>query len=386
MDAGVNNQHITKLLKHKGKAKRIVIKLGSALLVDEGGELRTEWLSSFCADIAELKQEGREVIIISSGAGALGRLPLGFDSKPKSLSAAQAAAAVGQISLAGAWQSTLAEHDLMAALLLLTLSDLEGRRTYLNARETLKRLLSLSAVPVVNENDSTATEEIRFGDNDRLAARVTQMLGADLLILLSDIDGLYDKDPKRFDDAKFISDIRRLTPELEAMAGEADSTGVGSGGMVTKLAAARIAADAGAAMIITYGHIDHPIRRLKEGARASLFHKNRARPEARKAWLAGRLHLTGDVIIDDGALKALRKGRSLLPSGISAIKGEFDRGDAVAVCNEDGDIIARGITAYGFEEAKQIIGCQSRDIANLLGYDRGEVFIHRNDMVLENYV
>jgi len=364
-------------------AQRIVIKLGSALLVDEGAKLRKTWLHSLCADIAALKADGRDVILISSGAIALGRDPLGFKHRPKSLSSAQAAAAVGQITLARAWQEALGAQNLIAAQLLLTLHDLEGRRTYLNARETLEELLKLNAVPVINENDSTATEEIRFGDNDRLAARVAQMTGADLLILLSDIDGLYDKDPKKHDDATFIRDIPQITPAIEAMAGAADRGGLGSGGMTTKLAAARIATQAGASMIITHGHPNHPIQGLQQGARASFFHAKMDKPAARKTWLAGRLHLTGEITIDDGAYQALQKGRSLLPSGIIAITGEFERGDAIAVTTQAGKVIARGISAYGHEEAARIKGIHSRDIAQILGYDRGEVFIHRNDMVLE---
>lgn len=364
-------------------AQRIVIKLGSALLVDDQGALRRDWLYDLCADIAALKTQGRDLILISSGAIALGRQPLGFNQRPKSLSAAQAAAAVGQITLARAWQEALNAQNLIAAQLLLTLHDLEGRRTYLNARETVEELLKLNAVPIINENDSTATEEIRFGDNDRLAARVAQMTGADLLILLSDIDGLYDKDPKKHKDASFISDIPQITPDIEAMAGNADSNGLGSGGMTTKLTAARIATQAGTSMMITHGHPSRPIQRVQQGAKASFFHANLDRPTARKAWLAGRLHLTGEITIDDGAYQALQKGRSLLPSGITAIKGQFERGDAIAVITQAGKTIARGISAYGHEEAKRIKGRHSKDIAQILGYDRGEVFIHRNDMVLE---
>lgn len=364
-------------------AQRIVVKLGSALLVDEQGALRGDWLSGLCMDIAALKSQGRDVILISSGAIALGRAPLGFNQRPKSLSAAQAAAAVGQITLARAWQEALQAHGLTAAQLLLTLHDLEGRRTYLNARETVEELLQLNAIPIINENDSTATEEIRFGDNDRLAARVAQMTGADLLILLSDIDGLYDKDPKKHEDASFISDIPHITPEIEAMAGTSDNNGLGSGGMATKLAAARIATQAGTSMIITHGQPAHPIQRLQQGAKASFFHTTLDKPAARKAWLAGRLHLTGEITVDDGAYQALQKGRSLLPSGITAINGQFERGDAIAVITKEGKVIARGISAYGHEEAARIKGRHSQDIAHVLGYDRGEVFIHRNDMVLE---
>ncbi|MFZ5610122.1 MAG: glutamate 5-kinase [Pseudomonadota bacterium] len=364
-------------------ARRMVIKVGSSLLVDGKTGLQRAWLDALADDIAHLAGQGRQIIVVSSGAIALGRRRLGLNARPRSLTDAQACAAVGQIALAQSWTAALARHDLAAAQMLLTLADLEGRRTYLNARETLERLLKLRAVPVINENDSTATEEIRFGDNDRLAARVAQMMAADLLILFSDIDGLYSADPARDQTACFIPEVSGVSTQVEAMAGGAQATGIGSGGMVTKLAAARIATEAGVAMLIARGSLEHPLRRLEEGGRATLFHPVRSRRDARKLWIAGRLRLAGRLIIDDGAIAALKSGKSLLPAGLVAVEGDFERGDAVAISDREGRLIARGLAAYDGAEARALIGAKSGEIAARLGYGRTDELVHRDDLVLE---
>ncbi len=363
-------------------AKRLVVKVGSSLLVGSDG-LRQAWLDSLIADLAARAGAGCHVIVVSSGAVALGRRRLGLANARRRLADAQAAAAVGQIQLAQAYAAAFARHDLVAAQMLLTLSDLEGRRTYLNARETLERLLKLGAVPVINENDSTATEEIRFGDNDRLAARVAQMVGADLLILLSDVDGLYTADPSRDPGARWIAEIPMLTPEVEAMAGSADRMGPGSGGMVTKLAAARIATDAGVAMAIAKGSIEHPLEALQKGARASLFHAAQPRGRARKQWLAGRQVLAGALLVDAGAARALGAGRSLLPAGLVAVEGDFERGDVVAIKDQAGRLLGRGLAVYRAAEAALLAGANSGDIAARLGYARGPELVHRDDLVME---
>ncbi|RME63504.1 MAG: glutamate 5-kinase [Alphaproteobacteria bacterium] len=364
-------------------ARRLVVKVGSSLLVDAASGLRRAWLDSLAADVAARVQAGARVVIVSSGAIALGKGRLGLASARRRLADAQAAAAVGQIALAHAYEAALGTHGLVAAQMLLTLSDLEGRRTYLNARETLERLLQRGAVPVINENDSTATEEIRFGDNDRLAARVAQMVSADLLILLSDVDGLYTSDPARDPSAAWIGEVPALTPAIEAMAGRADALGPGSGGMVTKLAAARIATDAGVAMAIAKGSLMHPLAALASGARATLFHAAAPRGRARKLWLAGRQRVAGALVVDAGAARALMSGRSLLPAGLIGVEGHFERGDVVAVKNGDGQTLGRGLAAYSAWEASRLTGAKSRDIAARLGYARGPELVHRDDLVME---
>lgn len=382
MDTAVTPTPAAALL-NDAATKRVVIKLGSALLV-ENGALTQRRLQGICRDIAALRAQGRDVVVISSGAIALGRPALRLDHRPRTLADAQAAAAIGQIALSNAWRDALGGEGLTAAQLLLTLDDLEGRRTYLNARETLERLLAFGIIPVINENDSTATEEIRFGDNDRLAARVAQMLGANVLILFSDIDGLYTADPNLDQTAQLIAEIPALTSDIQAMAGAARPDGLGSGGMATKLAAARIATDAGVAMVIASGHAERPIDALLNGARASLFHPARSRRDARKLWIAGRLHLRGSISVDKGAERALAVGKSLLPAGIVSVQGSFGRGDAIAVHDEAGRLVARGLCAYDSEEMQRIKGLQSKDIGAQLGYDRGPACIHRDDLVLES--
>jgi glutamate 5-kinase len=364
------------------EAGRIVVKIGSALLVDaEAAAPRADWLDSVAADIAALRARGAEVIVVSSGAIALARRTLGLTRAQLRLEEKQAAAAVGQIRLAQAWTTALSAHDLTAAQLLLTLEDTEDRRRYLNARATLTTLLGLGCIPVINENDSVATAEIRFGDNDRLAARVAGMLQADLLILLSDIDGLYTADPKRDPAARHIAEVVAITPEIEAMGG-APPPGYSSGGMRTKLAAARIATDAGCTMAIALGRVAHPLRALAEGARCTRF---LAAPEgrtARKRWIAGGLAPLGRLVVDAGAARALAAGRSLLPAGVRAVHGSFERGDPVLVESLGGALLARGLCAYAAEDAARIAGRQSDAIEAILGWRGRDELIHRDDLVL----
>ena len=362
-------------------ARLLVVKIGSALLVEPGGTLRASWLDGVAADIAGLRRRGTAVIVVSSGAIALARQALPFPRRTLRLEEKQAAAAIGQIRLAGAWREALDAHGLVAAQLLLTLADTEDRRRYLNARATLATLLGLGAIPVINENDTVATAEIRFGDNDRLAARVAAMTGADQLVLLSDIDGLYTADPKRDRSAAHIPLVRSLTPEIEAMGGE-PPPGYSSGGMRTKLAAARIATGAGCAMAIAEGHVPRPLERLEAGARCSWFLPVADGRSARKSWIAGTLVPLGAYTIDDGAADALRGGRSLLPAGIRAVHGDFERGDPVVVRNGTGATIARGLTAYGSEQARLIAGHRSDEIERILGWRGRDEAIHRDDLVL----
>ncbi|WP_291294994.1 glutamate 5-kinase [Elioraea sp.] len=365
-------------------ARRLVVKVGSALLVDDAAGLpRTAWLAALAEDIAALRRAGTEVIVVSSGAIALGRVRLPR-LPPKArmrLEEKQAAAASGQIALARAWEEALSPHALPAAQLLLTLDDSEERRRYLNARATLETLLALGAVPVINENDTVATSEIRFGDNDRLAARVAEMVAADLLVLLSDIDGLYTADPRSNPGAAHIPAVAAVTPEIEAMAGDA-VPGISTGGMVTKLAAAKIATGAGCRMAIAHGAADHALAAVMAGrARATLFAATAAPRSAWKSWIAGALKPTGRLIVDAGAVKALQGGRSLLPAGVRGIEGSFARGDCVEVVAE-GALVARGLANYAAEDARRIAGCHSRDIAAILGFDGREEMIHRDDLAL----
>ncbi|QXM25435.1 glutamate 5-kinase [Elioraea tepida] len=365
-------------------AKRLVVKVGSALLVDEAaGRPRTDWLAALAEDIAALRRSGTEVIAVSSGAIALGRVRLpSLPPKPRMrLEEKQAAAAAGQLSLARAWEEALGAHGLPAAQILLTLDDSEERRRYLNARATLETLLALGAVPVINENDTVATSEIRFGDNDRLAARVAEMVAADLLVLLSDIDGLYTADPRRDISARHIAEVDAITPEIEAMAGDA-VPGMSSGGMVTKLAAAKIATGAGCRMVIAHGGALHALAAVMEGrSRRTLFAATAAPRSAWKSWIAGALKPAGRLLIDAGAARALRCGRSLLPAGVCGVEGEFARGDCVEVV-ADGVAVARGLANYAAEDARRIAGRHSREIERILGFAGREEMIHRDDLAL----
>jgi glutamate 5-kinase len=363
-------------------AKRLVVKIGSALLVEEeSGDIRRKWLDALADDVAALRAQGVEVVLVSSGAIAVGRRHLGLATGVLRLEEKQAAAATGQIRLAHAYQETLARHDITVAQILLTLDDTEERRRHLNARSTLNALLKMGAVPVINENDTVATSEIRFGDNDRLAARVSAMISADTLVLLSDIDGLYTADPRKDKEAKFIAEITELTAEVEAMAGEAPP-GYSSGGMVTKLTAARIAMSAGCRMAIANGRQMHPLQAMLEGATCSWFLPSASPKTARKRWIAGALKPKGKIGVDAGALGALKSGRSLLPAGVIRVEGRFERGDAVIVTDEDGAEVARGLIAYNARDAKFIMGHKSREIAGLLGYRGRDEMIHRDDLVL----
>ncbi|MBF0168259.1 MAG: glutamate 5-kinase [Alphaproteobacteria bacterium] len=364
-------------------AKRVVVKIGSSLLVDEAtGHVRRKWLDSLADDIAALKAHQTDVIVVTSGAIAVGRRPLGFKPGPLRLDEKQAAAAAGQIRLAHAYQESLARHDIVAAQILLTLDDSENRQRYLNARTTLVTLMAQGAVPVINENDTVATQEIRFGDNDRLAARVAEMVGADVLVLFSDIDGLYSADPRKNADARFLAEIRDITPEIEAMAGSVGSS-LGSGGMVTKLMAARIAMGAGCRMAIALGDRLNPLSAIEKGGRCTWFLPSSEPRQARKSWIAGSLSVAGTLILDDGAVGALAKGRSLLPAGVAGVDGGFQKGDCVAFADRQGRILGRGLVAYGADEARRIAGHQSGEIESILGYCGKDELVHRDDMVLE---
>jgi len=364
-------------------AQRVVVKIGSALIVDhQTGQIRQKWLRSLAADVAACREEGQDVLIVSSGAIAVGRRHLGLLHDDLRLEEKQAAAATGQIRLAHAFQEALLPHSITVAQILLTLDDTEQRRRHLNARATIQQLLDLRALPVINENDTVATSEIRFGDNDRLAARVAVMIGADVLVLLSDIDGLYDDNPRINNLAEHIPEIGAVTPEIEAMAGAA-ATGYASGGMVTKLQAAKIALSGGCHMAITDGRIDHPLQVLVDGARSSWFVASATPRTARKRWIAGSLKPKGVLTVDNGASKALQNGRSLLPAGISSVAGCFERGDLVSVHGADGTELGRGLSAYSSVDAARIAGFKTSEIKKILGYlGRGEV-IHRDDLVLD---
>lgn len=368
-------------------SRRLVIKIGSALLVDEDtGAVRRPWLDALADDIADLRRAGVEVLVVSSGAIALGRRHLGIDQVRPKLEEKQAAAATGQILLAHAYQEALARHHLTVAQILLSPDDTEQRRRHLNARATINTLLALGAVPVINENDTVATAEIRFGDNDRLGARVAQMASADTLVLLSDIDGLYTADPRHDPDARHIADVQGVTAEIEAMAGAAGS-GYASGGMVTKLAAAKIAGAAGCRMVIANGREMHPIRRVDgtpggDGARCTWFHAGASPLTARKRWIAGSLAPRGQLILDAGAIRALNAGKSLLPAGVTEVVGTFERGDLVSLHGPDRVIRGRGLVAYGSDDARRIAGLKSREIEAALGYRGRDEIVHRDDMAL----
>lgn len=368
-------------------ARRLVVKIGSALLVDGAtGRIRRDWLDALADDVAACRRRGQEVVIVTSGAVACGREHLGLVGRALRLEEKQAAAATGQIRLAHAYQETLARHDVTVAQVLVTLEDTEERRRHLNARSTIDTLLKLGAVPVINENDTVATAEIRFGDNDRLAARVAQMISADTLILLSDIDGLYTADPRKDPDARHIPVVRELTPEIEGMAGE-PPPGYSSGGMVTKIAAARVALSAGCRMAIAKGKRMNPLAALERtaedgGALCTWFLPSAEPSNARKAWIAGHLNASGVLVVDDGALRALSHGASLLPAGVREVVGQFDRGDVVIVRTPDGREVARGLSAYGAEDARRIAGRRSQEIETILGYHGRDEMIHRDDLVV----
>jgi glutamate 5-kinase len=363
-------------------ARRVVVKVGSALLVDgRTGRLNRAWLKTLVEDLLRLHRRGQQVILVSSGAIALGRRHLQLPSGALRLEESQAAAAVGQIRLAHAYKELLENGGVTVAQVLLTLEDSEQRTRYLNARATLEALLSMKALPVINENDTVATAEIRYGDNDRLAARVAQMASADCLVLLSDIDGLYSADPNRDPKARFIERVERITPEIEAMAGRAQSE-VGSGGMATKIMAARIAVNAGCHMCIAAGGHRHPLRRIEQGARCSWFLPTSTPLAARKQWIAGTLRPAGAIHIDAGALRALQSGKSLLAAGVTGTVGRFESGDTVSVFSPQGTEIARGIAAYSDSDAARIMGRKSSEIATLLGFRGREELIHRDDLVI----
>ena len=363
-------------------AKRVVVKVGSALLVDaEKGRLNRTWMESFAEDVARLRRRGQEVILVSSGAIALGRRHLGLSAGKLKLEESQAAAAVGQIRLAHAYKELLEGHDITVAQILLTLGDTEQRRRYLNARGTLNTLLALGSIPVINENDTVATAEIRYGDNDRLAARVAQMCGADCLVLLSDVDGLYTANPQDDPNADFISRVFDITPAIEAMAGGATS-GVGSGGMQTKIAAAKIAVGAGCHLCIAKGAQPHPLKRIEDGARCTWFVPSSTPSAARKQWIAGTLRPAGAMAVDEGAVRALMQGKSLLPAGVTRAVGRFERGDTVSILGPDGIEVARGICAYSDGDAARIIGRKSAEIEAVLGFRGRDEIVHRDDLVL----
>jgi glutamate 5-kinase len=364
-------------------ARRVVVKIGSALLVEEStGAVRRSWLDALVDDLAALKAEGKEILVVSSGAIALGRRHFGLARRRSAkLEENQAAAATGQILLAHAYQESFARHGVTVAQILLSPDDTEERRRHLNARATLTTLLRLGAVPVINENDTVATAEIRFGDNDRLGARVAQMASADTLILLSDIDGLYTGDPRVEAEAAHIPQVDQVTPAIEAMAGAA-GTGYASGGMVTKLAAAKIAASAGARMVIANGRALNPIKALREGGRCTWFGTPANPLTARKRWIAGSLSPKGSLTLDAGAVKALRGGKSLLPAGVTKVSGSFERADLVTIHSPDESELARGLVAYSAADAGLIAGRKSREIEHVLGYRGRDEMVHRDDMVL----
>ena len=360
-------------------AKRIVIKIGSALLVEpQSGVLRRDWLVSLASDVSRFKKMGVDVVLVSSGSIALGRRVLDLPANDLALEQSQAAAAVGQIRLAQAYEEVLAPHEIKTAQILVTLEDSSNRRRYLNSRTTIETLLGLGVVPIVNENDTVATDEIRYGDNDRLAAQVAVTIGADHLILLSDVDGLYSQNPHLDKSATLIEKIDEITPEIEAMAGDAGS-GLSKGGMKTKLMAAKTATAAGCNMVIAKGSRLHPLQALADGAPATWFGAQLDPHTARKRWIAS-LKPMGQIAIDDGAVKALGRGKSLLPAGVSDVKGEFSRGDVVVICDQNGREIGQGISGYTSAEARALIGKRSSQIEKVLGYPGRAALVHRNDM------
>ncbi|THD78034.1 MAG: glutamate 5-kinase [Phenylobacterium sp.] len=363
-------------------AQRIVVKVGSALLVGQDGAADGHWLHAFAADVARLRERGQQVLVVSSGAVALGRRRLSLGKRALTMPEKQAAAAAGQSALMRAWEEAFEPHGLAAAQVLLTRDDTEVRRRWLNARATVETLLSLGVVPVVNENDTVVTEEIRYGDNDRLAARVAQMIGADVLVLLSDVDGLYTADPRRDPGAEHLALVARLTPEIEAMAGGANAgAGMGTGGMATKLQAAKIASAAGCATVITLGHRSSPLAALEAGERATVIAPSTTPAAAYKAWIAGSVAPAGALVVDAGAAAAVRKGKSLLAAGVRRVEGRFGKGDAVVIRDEAGQDIARGLVRYDAPDAARICGLKSDAIEPALGYTAGPI-VHADDLAL----
>jgi len=362
--------------------RRLTVKIGSALLVDgQTGKLRTQWLRALAGDIATLKAEGRDVVIVSSGAIALGRRLLKLDAIALTLEQSQAAASAGQIALSQAWAETLGEHGIVTGQILITPNITEERRYYLNARTTIATLLSLGAVPIINENDSVATAEIRYGDNDRLSARVATMIEADCLVLLSDIDGLYTAPPSKDPSALHLSEVAAITPAIEAMAGGAASH-LSRGGMTTKIEAGKIATQAGTAMIIAKGTSEHPLKALVEGGKHTLFHPAQSRAQARKRWIMGTLEVAGSLQVDAGAARALLTGKSLLPIGVTRVRGEFSRGDAVSILDPEGREVARGLAGLDSDEANLVMGKKSSAVIDLLGVGNRAELVHRDNMVL----
>lgn len=362
-------------------AKRLVVKIGSALLVDgDTGALRQNWLTSLAEDVARIRARGTDVIIVSSGSIALGRGILGLPATALTLEQSQAAAAVGQIRLARAYEEALRPHDIITGQVLVTLEDSQDRKRYLNSRATMETMLGLGVTPIVNENDTIATDEIRYGDNDRLAAQVSVTVGADQLVLLSDVDGIYTDNPKMNPDAQHIAIVDKITPEIEAMAGDAGS-GLSKGGMITKVMAAKIATEAGCAMAIALGAELHPLRQLQDGAKVTWFTAQTDPQAARKRWISA-MKPKGKITLDAGAVAALGRGKSLLPAGVTQISGNFGRGDLVALVGADGAQLGQGLARYTSAEARQIMGRHSRDIAEILGYEGRAALVHRDDMVL----
>ncbi|MEL6197769.1 MAG: glutamate 5-kinase [Pseudomonadota bacterium] len=361
-------------------ARRLVVKVGSALLVDRDGRLRAAWLDGLAADLAAAKARGTGVMVVSSGAIALGRGILGLGARQQPLEVIQAAAAVGQSRLAQAWEAALGAHGLLGAQVLLTLHDTQDRRRYLNGRATIEALMAHGAVPVVNENDTVATDEIRYGDNDRLAARVALMAGADVLVLLSDVDGLYTADPRHDPEAQHLGEVDAITPQIEAMAGEA-GTGLSRGGMRTKVMAARTATEGGCALVVAKGDVDRPLSAVMGGARSTWFTARATPSAARKAWIAG-MKPVGALRVDGGAAAALRRGKSLLPAGLTGVSGVFGRGDPVSIQGPGGDAIGAALSAYPSGEAAKLCGAQTADIAAILGYPGRAAVAHADDMVI----
>jgi glutamate 5-kinase len=364
--------------------RRLVIKIGSALLIDAGGQINRDWLRCLAEDIADLRNAGHQVLIVSSGAVGLGSQVLGLSAPRARLEELQAAAAAGQVHLVHAYQEALGLFNIPAAQILLTPDDTEVRRRFLNARNTLEKLIDFGVVPVINENDTVATEELKYGDNDRLAARVAQIVMSDGLVLLSDVDGLYTADPRTDSKAEHIPLVSNVSDDLFDFAGSVGSS-VGSGGMTTKLQAARIATHAGCATIIASGAMERPLRALADGGKCTLFTGEGTPQSARKQWLAGILEVCGEVRLDAGAVAALNNGKSLLPVGVVAVSGQFHRGDAVMLKDTNGAELGRGLAAYASEEADAIMGCRSEQIQSRLGYRGRDVMIHRDDLVLFSF-
>ena len=369
--------------KHLLKAKRLVLKIGSSLLVDEStGRVKNTWLNALADDILAARERGQQIVIVTSGAGAIGRHVLGLPSGKLLLPQKQAAAAVGQIRLAHYYQEVLAERGLKVAQILLTLDDSEDRKRYLNARNTLNTLLELGVIPVINENDTVATSEIKVGDNDRLGARVAQMVSADALVIFSDVEGLYTANPRKDPAAELIPVVEKMTPEIEAMADGAGSS-VGTGGMATKLMAARLCMEAGCDMAIALGSELHPLTRMEKTGKGTWFLADKSPVSARKAWIGGSIKPRGALVLDSGAVKALDKGKSLLPAGIKAVRGEFGRGDAVVLEDENGAFLGKGLVAYDSKDAALIAGRHSSEIESVLGYHGADEIIHRDDLFTE---